>query len=112
MMHIAQAAARKSTMKPQVGAVVVRGGRVLGVGFNSEGYSKRTPGAWSRHAEVQACLNVDVRGATVFVYRAHGLTGGPMLARPCLSCWEFMRQAQVRRAVWTAPGGRVLADLS
>lgn len=106
MLHVAAAASRLSAMKPRVGAAAVRGGRIIAIGYNRAGSSKQARDAWSRHAEVTACLRADLRGATMYVYREHGLTGEPLLARPCKSCWAVMRAAGVRRVVFTTAGGQ------
>ena len=102
-LEIARAAARQSTQKKQVGAVVVRGGRVLGLGYNREGSCKQTPGAWSRHAEVVAVLDAgDARGCTVYVYRGKL---SPRLAKPCASCRVVLKAAGVKRVVYSTVGG-------
>jgi len=104
-LEIAKAASKNSDMGKQVGSVVVRGGRVLGIGFNREGSCKATPTAWSRHAEIQACINTDVRGATVYVWRGHRVTGDPRLSRPCQSCYGYLTQAGVKAIVYSVNGG-------
>ena len=104
-MDIARAAAKQSEMPKQVGAVVVRGGRVLGIGFNREGSCKATPTAWSRHAEISACINTDVRGATVYVWRGHKTTDAPRMSRPCPSCHAYLTLAGVKAIVFSVNDG-------
>lgn len=100
MFHVARAASRLSQMKPRVGAAVVKGGRVLGVGYNRPGATRRTP--YSRHAELTAIVAAgDCAGAAIYVYREHGLTGKPMLAKPCASCEEVIRLAGIRKVYYT-----------
>lgn len=102
-LEIARAAARQSIQKKQVGAVIVRGGRVLGLGFNREGSCKQTPTAWSRHAEVVAVLDAgDARGSTVYTYRG---VHGPRLAKPCSSCMTVLKAAGVKKVVYSVLGG-------
>lgn len=103
MMHVARAAASLSPMRTKVGACVVRGGRVLGVGYNKMGSSRLSSSQWSRHAEVAALLSAgDCHGATLYVFRGHNKTGEPMLARPCEACAEAIKIAGVKRVVWTS----------
>lgn len=103
MMHVARAVAQLSPMRHRVGACVVRGGRVLGVGHNKPGSTKMSKSRWSRHAEVQAIILAgDVRGSTLFVYRALR-DGSAGLARPCHDCQEVIDAAGIRKVVFSAP---------
>lgn len=103
-LDLAAALSRQSDMSKQVGAVIVRGGRVLGVGFNRMGSCKHTPAAWSRHAETQAVLSAgsNVKGATVYVYRGKHT---PRLARPCDSCRTLLTTVGVRTMVYSVEDG-------
>lgn len=101
-MHIAAAASKLSILKPRVGACVVRAGKVLGVGYNRPGSSSRSKSKYSRHAEITALIAAgDARNSTVFVYRAHGKTGLPMLSKPCRDCAEALELAGVKKVVWS-----------
>lgn len=101
-MHVARAASRLSPMRTRVGACVTKNGKVLGLGFNKPGYSSRSKSMFSRHAEVAAIISAgDCRGATMFVFRGHGLTGAPMLARPCKDCAEAIEMAGIRRVIFS-----------
>jgi deoxycytidylate deaminase len=102
MFHVAKAAAQLSPLKPKLGACVVKGGRVLGIGYNRYGSTKSTP--WSRHAEMTAILSAgDCKGAVIYVYRGHGKTGEPMLAKPCRACEEAIRLAGIKRVIYSEP---------
>lgn len=100
-MRLASEARLLSPMKVKVGAVLVKGGRVIKVASNMPGGSAKHLAQWSRHAEVRATLNVDARGGTVYVYRAHGLTGVPMLAKPCSGCQEWLDYVGIARYYYT-----------
>jgi deoxycytidylate deaminase len=101
-MHVARAASRLSPMRTKIGACVVKGGRVLGVGYNRMGTSRLSVSKWSRHAEVCALLAAgDCKGAVLYVYREHGKTGEPMLAKPCEACSEAINIAGIKKVVWT-----------
>lgn len=100
MMSVARAASRHSTMRPKMGCAIVKGGAVLGIGWNRPGSTRTT--LWSRHAEITAIIAAgDVRGATAYVYREHGSTGTPLLAKPCMACAEALALAGVRKVVWS-----------
>lgn len=104
-LPIAAVASRLSLLRPQVGAAITKGGRVLSVGYNRKGSSKFSQ--WSRHAEITAIIAAgDVRGATLWVYRAHGKTGEPLLAKPCSGCAEAAQLAGIKKVVYTQTHGR------
>ena len=100
-MRLAAEARLLSPMRVKVGAVLVKGGRVIKVASNMPGGSCKHLSQWSRHAEVRATLNVDARGGTVYVYRAHGLTGLPMLAKPCHNCEGWLNYIGVKQVKWS-----------
>lgn len=101
-MHVAAAASKLSPLKPKVGAAIVRGGRVLSVGFNRPGSSKLSASRYSRHAEVAAIIaGGDVRGGTIYVFRSHAKTGVPLLAKPCRDCQDALELAGIRKVVFS-----------
>ena len=100
MMSIARAASKLSPMKPKLGAVVMKGGSVLGIGYNRPGSSPHS--RWSRHAELTAIVAAgDCRGATLYVWRGHALTGEPLLAKPCSGCQEAISLAGIRKVIYS-----------
>lgn len=103
-LKIAAQARLNSDMKPRVGAVLARGGRILGIGYNTWG---RSPirAAWTKHAEVRACMNTDAYGGTLYVYRQHELTASPLMARPCANCEEWLRNIGVKTVIYTTASG-------
>lgn len=88
----------------KVGAVIVRGGRVLASEYNRV---RNDPAVidtgWSIHAEaaaLSASARCTVANATLYVAR---LTPGgrTALARPCPSCAQAAQQAGISRVVFT-----------
>lgn len=88
-----------------MGAVLVRGGRVLAGASND----LRNPASMdgvsfdkcSIHAEVAALKRAKhVRGATIYVARVLR-TGQRGLAKPCSRCENYLISAGVRQAIWT-----------
>lgn len=104
----ARAAVSPSATGYRLGAVAVRGGRVLGLGSNRfrnarEAHAPRW--AWSIHAE-DACLRrvSDAHGATLYVARVSA-TGLLRLARPCPNCWTLAHDAGISKIVYTTNTG-------
>lgn len=102
-LNRARRACLGSDMKPRLGAVVVRNGDILGEANNKNGLPMglKLPKKRSRCAEHRAIQHKDVRGATVYVYREHGITGMPLDAAPCGSCQRLLKRAGVRKVVFT-----------
>ena len=98
----ARQARLESEMPIKVGAVVVRGSRVIKTEYNTPGKPKFL-GSWSRHAEVRATLNINNVGAQIYIYREHGLYRSPMLARPCNHCQEWLKFVGIERAIYSIP---------
>lgn len=69
-MAEAIAEAQKASLRPTVGAVVVRDGEIIGRGYRKSEKLREDPPLWRvTHAEVAALQNVEgnVRGATLYV---------------------------------------------
>lgn len=92
----------------RVGAVIVRGGSVLGIGVNRyrNHPSKVTSlEGVSYHAEEVAIRRSgDVTNATIYVARItrSGYIG---MAMPCERCQELLYDNGVHTAIWTTPTG-------
>jgi tRNA(Arg) A34 adenosine deaminase TadA len=99
-------------LKYRMGAVAIKGGRVLGASHNRPRNTPQVAGDnnWqecSEHAE-QALVRMrdDLQGAVVYVARLDA-RGNSTLARPCIRCYEGLVKAGARRVVWTGRGGSV-----
>jgi len=102
-----------------VAAVIISGGRVLSIGYNSRSNSglqaayKTNPNCTSIHAEVDAILNVrrkiNLRGSRVVVVRKllNDRENNPLvaLARPCPMCEAVLHSYGVKRAMYTIDNG-------
>lgn len=111
MIRLAQKAAKKSTfMRHRVGAVLVKGNRVLGTGFNAIRYNK-TIGKPTIHAEEAAVVGVlknmghdALIGSRIYVSRF--TNGGNIgLAAPCPRCRALLQSFGVAYAIYTLDGG-------
>lgn len=91
----------------RVGAVLVKGGRVLSVGVNRyrNHPSKVEVNDVSYHAEEVAIRKAgDPSGATIYVARLTR-SGKIGLARPCVRCQAMLLEHDVNVAIWTEPVG-------
>ena len=96
--------------RARVGAVVVKGNRILSTGCNRIGFSKYLrdrPHSCSVHAEQQAILQLlkarrmnDLIGATIYVSRI-GRNGKARLSRPCSNCNQLIHTVGISRVVFT-----------
>lgn len=99
--------AKKSTFqRHRLGAVIVKGGRVLSTGFNQHRPSAKL-GTPTLHAEAAAILKLlnqrrlhDLTGADLYVTRftAGGAVG---ISKPCRACTELIRSAGIRNVYYT-----------
>lgn len=109
--RIAEKQALKSTFQQhRLGAVIVKGGRILATGFNSMRPSALI-GTKTLHAEAAAILKLlkekrlaDLAGADIYVTRF--TKGGAVgLSCPCHACRELCRSVGIRRAFYTLDDG-------
>lgn len=105
--RIAEKQALKSKyLKHRVGAVIVKGDRILSTGYNQIRPSKLI-GVNTLHAEAAAVLQLlkerrfsDLAGSTIYVTRF--TRGGNIgLARPCDRCSNLLSSVGVDRAVFS-----------
>jgi len=105
-LRLAEAQAAKSRYERwPVGAVLVRGGRVLAASPNlTRNYAGLAGVPWeecSIHAEMAVLRRVSPRrGGTMYVARLRR-TGVRGMARPCERCEKELTEFGVRRMVWT-----------
>lgn len=102
------ATARRASLRSdhplhRLGAVVVRGSRVISVGWNKYKTHPRSPHPFKHiHAEVSAIQKAGYQafGADLYVYR-EGRDGVMRLSKPCKSCMAAINKAGVRRVFYT-----------
>lgn len=118
LLDLAWKFARNHSFDPEMGfrhcAIVAKGSKVLGVGYNRHGWSSKQKGKYcSRkmnencctvHAEVDALLKVpnreDIQGATVYVVRVTK-SNGLAMSKPCPMCSEILKEHGVKRAFFS-----------
>src|SRR3990167_11544742 len=115
MIRIAIKIAHESKFKrARVGAVVVRGNRVLSTGCNRIGFSKYLPDRLFResvHAEAQAILELlkhkrgnELVGSNMYVSRINN-SGIARFSRPCSACQLLIEAVGIRKVFYTTNQG-------
>ncbi len=94
-----------SNFKIHMGAVIVRRGTPLAVGWNETRSHPRLCNKLQTtvHAEISALATVpkvDLRGSVIYVYREHR-DGTSALARPCANCWLMLKMRGVKWVIYT-----------
>jgi deoxycytidylate deaminase len=105
-MRLARKLSEKSEHKFQVGAVIVKGNKVLGIGFNKVKTSPQSIHPWrTRHAECDALISCGLEntvGATAYVYRLLKNGSGAM-SKPCESCEKMLKTRGIKKVYYTSP---------
>lgn len=81
----------------KVGAVIVKGNRIVSLGFNKQKTSPRsTHPHFSIHAEMDAIFKAreDLSKATIYVSRM--AKSGPRLSKPCNACQQMLNAVGIR----------------
>ena len=113
-IRIASKQANRSTFKYKIGAALVKGSSILGVGHNEiNRYTKQWRQHWpgSLHAEESAILmalkksgHAALIGSTLFVSRVTP-SGELALAKPCRHCQAVLKAFQIKDVHYTTPTG-------
>jgi deoxycytidylate deaminase len=88
-----------------MGAVIIKGNRVLATGYNQIRHLKRgskyTEYDCSLHAERDACSKLDkteLKGTTIVVFRKTK-DGNPAEAMPCDQCMWMIKELGIKRII-------------
>ena len=107
-LSVARYLSTKSIARRRHGAVIVKGGRVLGTGYNKD---KNHPTQvspehvkthCSRHAEIEAIrdANWNVKGAILYVARVN-VHGQDRNSKPCTRCEIAIKQSKIKKVIYT-----------
>ena len=103
-MSIAIKLAETSEEKMRHGCIVVLGGSVQSVGVNkrtNDPYIHKNLHWLSEHAEMAALRRCKrTKGATIYVARVNN-AGEQRMSRPCHKCMKLLREAGIKRIVYT-----------
>lgn len=111
-MELARGAAALSAYRFRLGAIVVAGGRIRGVGYTK---SKNNPQnlcdhhlkSSTVHAEVDALGDLrDLKRATAYVCRLSA-KNEPAMAKPCDDCMLALFDRGVTKVYWTIDSSRI-----
>lgn len=114
-LSVARFCATKSNARNTHGAVVVKGGRVLGIGWNKVRNSPSNVSPehiktdCSYHAEEVAIREAgedNIKGAVIYVARVNR-HGEDRDSKPCPKCASLIRQAGIKRIVFTMEAGEI-----
>jgi tRNA(Arg) A34 adenosine deaminase TadA len=93
------------------GAVLVRGGAIVGLGINSEkycsvgrNYRPEEKGNATYHAEIKALLNIPrhiSKGAVMYVARCSKNGEDDRMSKPCTMCHAVMEERGIRKVYYT-----------
>jgi len=115
VIRLAEKEASRSKAKFRLGAVVTKGNRVLGKGFNQNKTHPRGSGHSSMvHSETAAICDalrkrIDLSGASIYIYRAGRYHG--RLAKPCACCMELIRSVGITNIYYTDQKGEVVREV-
>lgn len=106
MIRLAVKQAAKSNCLHKLGAVIVKNGRVLSVGYNEIRYSHFTKKG-TVHAEEAAIIKLmqakdfaSLAGSTLYVTRVSP-AGKTALSKPCSRCMELIKAVGIKKVVYT-----------
>jgi deoxycytidylate deaminase len=107
-LSVARYLASKSEARQRHGAVIVRGGSVVGTGFNKDRNRpdnvspEHIKSHCSVHAEVEAIRDAgwNVRGAVLYVARVNA-HGEDRYSKPCDRCTVVIEETQIKKVIYT-----------
>jgi deoxycytidylate deaminase len=98
-------AVESSDCETPMSATIVKGGRVLSVGYNRKGYRGS-----SIHAEMDALRQLrwqknGSEGADIHIFR-FGADGSHRMSKPCRHCFEALAEANISRIFYHDYSGK------
>lgn len=107
--EIAKKLSKKSTYVHQLGAVITKKNKIVGMGFNNpyKTHPQSNNDFKNIHAELDAILDVenkkDLQGSVLYVYREHK-NGQPANSKPCKYCKMLIKKAGIKKVYYTNNG--------
>jgi deoxycytidylate deaminase len=107
-LSVARYLASKSYSRQKHGAVIVKGGSVIGTGFNKDRNHpdivspEHIKSHCSVHAEVDAIRDAkwNVKGAVLYVARVNA-QGKDRNSKPCDRCMVVIEETQIKKVIYT-----------
>ena len=107
-LSVAKYLASKSEARQRHGAVIVKGGSVIGTGFNKDRNHpdnvspEHIKSHCSVHAEIEAIRDAgwNVKGAVLYVARVNA-HGKDRYSKPCDRCTVVIEETQIKKVIYT-----------
>jgi deoxycytidylate deaminase len=107
-LSVARYLASKSDSRHRHGAVIVKGGSVIGTGYNKDRNHpdfvspEHIKSHCSVHAEIEAIRDAgwNVRGAVLYVARVNA-HGKDRYSKPCDRCTVVIEETQIKKVIYT-----------
>ena len=108
-LSVARYMATKSESRQKHGAVIVKGGRVVGTGYNKDRNSpyrvspEHIKTHCSVHAEIDAMRDArwnNLKGAVIYVARVNR-NGDDRNSKPCTRCQVVIEETQIKKVIYT-----------
>ena len=108
LLSVARYLASKSDSRHRHGAIIVKGGSVIGTGFNKDRNHpdivspEHIKAHCSVHAEVDAIRDAKwkVKGAVLYVARVNN-QGKDRNSKPCDRCMVVIEETQIKKVIYT-----------
>jgi len=107
LFRLAKVSATHSSCDTRMGCVITKNGTPIGWGFNQSKTHPHFNHGMKRtiHAEASAILSTGrktCKNSVAFVYREHGQTHLPLMAKPCEDCMNLLKEFGVKKVYYTA----------
>jgi deoxycytidylate deaminase len=107
-LSVARYFAQKSKSRQRHGAILVKGGSVIGTGYNKTRNNpyfvspEHIKSHCSVHAEVEAIRDAkwNVKGAVLYVARVNR-QGEDQNSKPCTRCQVVIEETQIKKVIYT-----------
>lgn len=104
--QLARQLAKKSLYHHQIGAVVVKKNKPIGLGWNKphKTHPLSSNAFKTVHAELDAILGLsrqELLDADIYIYREYK-SGMPATSRPCAHCRELLKSVGIRNVYFTS----------
>jgi deoxycytidylate deaminase len=107
-LSVARYLASKSDSRHRHGAVIVKGGSVIGTGYNKDRNHpdfvspEHIKSHCSVHAEIEAIRDAgwNVKGAVLYVARVNA-HGKDRYSKPCDRCTVVIEETQIKKVIYT-----------
>lgn len=105
-----KAAFKSNHKSARLGACIVKGGRILSIGWNTDKKYNKLSWYWDFHAEVHAILSIGIKNipnnSKLYVCRIQK-NNNLSMAKPCDKCMALAKKAGITQIYYTDWNGEV-----